>query len=138
MFESIIINTLKADPELGDYVSSYQGQPAIFSEEAPEDTEKPFIIIELNRQSTGHLALQTFTLDVDYLDTNKSRTNSRKAVQRIEFALDQAILTHERYDSIRLSFESAGPVPSTDARDIHYNTQFSVRAGRKAWCKQLT
>jgi hypothetical protein len=89
--------------------------------------------------SADHPAAEQFNVYVDFYDNDKSRSNSRKAAQRVEFILDQTTLTTDsRYDTIRFFFESGGPVPDPDPRIIHYNLQFSARAGRKAWAQQIS
>jgi hypothetical protein len=137
MIESAIYNRLTTDGALAGYLSTYQGAPAIFSEDAPDGVEMPFVVYSINRMAADHPAVEMFNVYVNYFDTQKSRANSRKAGQRIEFLLDQVTLTSDRYDNIRVFFSSGGPVPDPDPRVIHYNMQFEARAGRKAWAQQL-
>jgi hypothetical protein len=138
MIESALQLALASDGALAALVSTYQGNPAIFSEDAPEDAVLPYIVYSVSRLAADHPAAEQFNVYVDYYDNGKSRANSRKAAQRIEFCLDQKTLANDRYDSIRVFYESAGPVPDPDPRVIHYNLQFTARAGRKAWAQQLT
>jgi len=137
MFEAALQARIASDGQLATLLSTYEGAPAIFSEEAPEEAVEPYIVYSISRQAVDHPAVEQFNVYVDYFDNQKSRANSRKAAQRIEFVLDQVTLTSDRYDTIRLFYESAGPVPDPDPRVIHYNFQFSARAGRKAWAQQL-
>jgi hypothetical protein len=145
MFEASLQKLLVADGTLALYLSTFEGAPAIFSELAPEGAIKQFITYRISRIiATDYVATEAFSVFVDYYDKGSSRANSRKAAQRIEFILDQKyILDDARYNTIRLSYESAGPVSGSpitttvDAREIHYNLQFSARAGRQAWANQI-
>jgi hypothetical protein len=137
MIESIIISTLAADTALAAILTTYEGAPAIFSEEAPENAEEPNVTISLTRANGPDPTIQLFTLNVDYWDYGKSRADSRTAAERIEFVLDRADLEHARYSSIRCFFASGGPLTETNPRAIHYNLQFEVRAFRKKWMEQL-
>lgn len=138
MFEASLLNILAADGALAGYLSTYDGAPAIFSESVPEKAELPYLTFSISRFSTDNTAVEAFNIFVDYFDSKKSRANSRKAVQRVEFILDETIITGDaRYGYIRLFYENGSPVPGMDPRDAHYNLQFLARAGRKAWANQL-
>jgi hypothetical protein len=137
MIESVILSALKADAQLIALVSTFRGQPAIFSDTAPEGVIKPYITFRLDRRSANDLAVAEFSLYVDYWDYSISRVNARKASERIEFLLDQKDFEHERYSTIRVSFFSGGPVEEDDLKAIHYNQLFDVRAFRKKWIDQL-
>lgn len=137
MIESAIINKLAADAALTALLSTYGVSPAIFSEEAPENAKEPYITIRLMRNSGPDSIIELFSLYVDYWDLKKSRVASRSAIERIEFVLDNAVLDHDRYSSIRIWHFSAGPVEGTDPRDIHHNIQFEIRACRKKWIRQI-
>jgi hypothetical protein len=137
MFESALLEKLKSDTELLSYVSSFAGQPAIFSEFAPEAVEMPYIVFRISRNATDNLPVQEFTINIDYYDFEKSSQNSRKSSERMEFILDRAELNHERYDIIRLFFVSGSQVEQSDPRAIFHRMQFSGRAARKKWIEQL-
>jgi hypothetical protein len=138
MIEASIITALKADAVLTTYVSTYGGSPAIFSEEAPEDANDPYITISLRRNaSEDDSVIQIFNLYVDYWDNSISRANSRAAAERIEFVLDHNTFDDSRYSGARCRFFSAGPVDEEDPRAIHHNLQFTIRAARKKWMQQL-
>jgi hypothetical protein len=137
MFESSLHAALVADTEVTGHVSTYGSRPAIFSDFAPEGAQKPYITFRITESDSGHPAIKQFMVYVDYWDYNKSRTDAREAVQAIEFALDRTELEHDRYKCIRLFWYSAGMVDEEDPREIHHNTMFIARAGRKAWADQL-
>lgn len=134
MFESALHQALAADGDLAELLSTYEGAPAIFSDEAPAKAVEPYLIYRITRLSTENDAVQSFNIYLDYFDTGKSWARSRAAAFRIECMLDKVILTSERFDKIRLFYESDGSVPDTE---IHHNLQFSARATRKAWAQQL-
>jgi hypothetical protein len=136
MIESAIISALKADSGLVAYISVYRGAPAVFSEEAPEDAETPYITIRISR-STEDLIVQNMNMYVDLWDYNKSRKETREAVEKIEFALDNKEFSTDRYSNIRCWFFSGSQVDGEDPRDIHYNQQFTIRATRKKFLQQL-
>lgn len=136
MIESAIINRLKSDAALTALLSAHGGQPAIFSELAPEQAALPYLVIRCTRTATDNHAVQEFVVMTDYFNRDVSRANSRAAAERIEFLLDQQILTHERYSDIRINFFAGSPVEGSDPRDVHYNCQFQARATRKKWIIQ--
>jgi hypothetical protein len=136
MFESSLLTALKADHGLVALVARHNNEPAIFSEAAPEGCTLPYVTFSISKYETEVPAVDRFNIYVDFWDRSGSSLRARAASQRIEFILDRKILQHERFDSIRLFHSSAGPVPDTDPREIHYNNQFQARAGRKAWAAQ--
>ena len=137
MFESAIIKLLSEDDDLASLLTVFDSSPAIFAERAPKAAMTPFIIFKIDRSSNECPAVQEFTVLIDLYDYDKSRVNSNKAIERIEFLLDRAEIEHERYSKIRLVFFAGSYVEETDPRDIHYNMQFLARAGRKKWVQQL-
>lgn len=138
MIESAILTALQSDGALAQLVSTYANAPAIFSESAPEGAAEPYVTFDISRVVAESDVLDVFNIMVDFWDmSQKSRAKSRQAAQRIEFVLDGATLQTDRYDTIRVWYESAGPVPEPDPRYIHHNLQFMARAGRKAWAEQL-
>jgi hypothetical protein len=137
MFEAALIDKLKNDTLLVAYLAGFGTEPAIFSEFAPEKAVFPYIVFRIDTNATDFMGVHAFNVMVDYFDYNISRANSRKAVERIEYVLDNTILQSERLDTIRLSFFAGSPVPEPDPRSVHYNLQFSARAGRKKWMSQI-
>lgn len=137
MFDAALLTKLASDGALAGYLSTYMGQPAIFSEDAPDAAVEPYLVFTITRLAADYPAVDTFNIFVDYFNRDTSRVDARKAMQRVEFLLDQVNLTSDRYDTIRVFYYSEGPVPDPDPRVIHRNIQFTARAGRKAWCQQL-
>lgn len=140
MFETALLNKLKSDGTLCGYLSTYGGAPSIFSELAPEGVTEAYLVFSISRLETENLAAMAFNAYVDIFAYDTSRVKLRAATERVEFLLDHVTLTDtsNRHDNIRVYFESAGPVPEADPRKLHYNMQFTARAGRKAWAAQLT
>ena len=136
MIEIPILNALLSDSTLVDLLSTFNGAPAIFSENAPETAEKPYAIIRCLRNSKEYSVIQNFTIFVDTYDFDESRVNSREAAERIEFVLDEKIFTSTRYSEIRVDEQGGGPIPEADPRDVHYNSQFQARAIRCKWITQ--
>jgi len=137
MIEEAIYAELVSCGSLVEYLSTHNSRPAVFLEEAPEDAELPYIINVITELSTENLSAKEFNVYVNYYDEKKSRVNCIAACKEIEHLFEQAVLESNDYDSIRLTWESAGFVPSLDPRKVHRNIQFTARAGRKAWCEQL-
>jgi len=138
MFESALITKLAADDILAYYLTEYSGAPAIFSDLAPEDAVMPYAVVRIIRNSNECPAVQEFTVYVDYFDYDNSAVNSRKAAERIELILDRVHLEHAKYKTIRMFFFSGGPVIEPDPRAIHYNLQFTARAGRINFCDYVS
>jgi hypothetical protein len=138
MFESSILTVLKADTALAAMVSTVASSPAIFSGQAPEDTPFPYIVFDINGYDGGSLAVDRFTVSLNYFDQSTSSKKAREAVQRIISLLDYTTLSHTQYNAIRLFRSSFGPVAMDDPRDIQYNIIFDARAGRKKWITEKT
>lgn len=138
MFESALLNHLRADAELTSYVSMLNGKPSIFSDLAPEGTELPYIIFRITKSNSETSTISKFSIFLDYFAFDLSRVICRKAAERMEAMLDMIVLQHEGYGSIRIFYFAGSLVPETDPRDIHYNLQFSARATRKKWVKQFS
>lgn len=136
MIESTIINKLLADAALRDRVATYAGNPAIFTNEAPENCARPLVVLTLSRSPTNFHAVQEFSFNINVYGSTEStqtRRAAREAAERIEFVLDDEILQHERYGDIRIKFFSGAEIPSDDPRDINFNCQFEARATRTKW-----
>ena len=131
---------LTGDGNLTGYLSSYGGLPAVFSDAAPEDAEQMYLVYTIDRLADDNLAIMAFNVMVDLYGRSSTRARVRSASERVEFLLDHATLIdpRARHDTIRTYLFSAGPVPEPDSQKIHYNLQFTARAGRKAWAAQLT
>ena len=135
MIEKTILDALRGDAVLASDLAVFNTRPAIFSELAPESAKEPYITFNITRdESSGDIVLHDFVVMVDWWGRNTSRVNTRIASERIEYIFDNKQFNNDaRYDTIRMWFVSGGWVEERDPRDIHYNQQFTARAGRKKW-----
>jgi len=135
MIEKTIIDALRGDATLVSLVTKYRAKPAIFSELAPEPVKEPYITINISRNpANDDLVVQEFVIMINVWGRENSRVNVRRASERIEFIFDNKQFNSDaRYDTIRTWFVSGGWVEEADPRDVHYNHQFTARAGRKKW-----
>jgi hypothetical protein len=138
MFESALVTFLADDEKLAALIEEYGEEPAIFSDEAPEDAVMPYIVIRIVPSATDNIAVESFAVFIDFYDKDKSRVNSRKAAQRIKLILDRVSLSHARYNNIRMFYFDGSPVTEDDPRNIHYNLQFMARAGRQDFADYQT
>lgn len=138
MFESALVTFLAEDDPLSLLIGTYGGAPSVFSDEAPEDAGMPYIVVRIVPSATDNIAVESFAVFVDYYDKDKSRVNSRKAAARIKLLLDRAHLAHARYNNIRLFYFDGSPLEEDDPRHIHYNLQFTARAGRQDFADYQT
>lgn len=138
MIETSVINAMKNDSDLIEYLETYAQEPAIFSDHAPEDANKPFIVINIEEAPDTFAGVNTLSLFINYFDFNKSRANSRSAAFLIQNIFDQnRIYTDERFDTLRFTYFGGSPVENDDPRIIQHNLQFTVRCGRKKWMEQI-
>lgn len=128
MFESTIINKLAGDATLTGILTTFAGQPSIFSNDAPEDAVTPFVIITISGGERLE-PIQMYSLFVDYYDFFESRVNARIAARRIQYQLDNQRLQPTNFTDIRVwQFGGATWISGEDPRDIHINQQFYIRA----------
>jgi hypothetical protein len=137
--EAVIIETLRENATLAGTVSTYVGVtpniPAIFADEAPENAEMPFIVIEVsNMQGTPGSVILAGNLDVHYFDRVKSRVLSDLALETIEVLIDKMKFTGSpRFSEFRATMRVNGYIPDADSRDIHHVSTFDIRAVRSKW-----
>jgi hypothetical protein len=136
MIESIIVSTLKNDMTLCALLSTQAGSPSIFAKRAPQGTEFPYVVIYEQRKSIDSV-IQQLMLYVDFFDDpNSTGVEANQACERIEFVLDNTILEHDRYNSIRIFIDNASWVEEPDPRTLHYSNVFEIRASRKKWIQE--
>lgn len=140
MFESSLLPILKNDSVIAEYVSIYNSQSAIFSDVAPQDAELPFAETSIQENSTGDSVVSSFIVSIDIYNHNESGKDARAFCHRVIELLDRhEIDGNSRYHKIRL-FISSGPtrIDEGDPRDVHYQVQFSARAGRKKYIESYS
>lgn len=139
MFESSLLQALQSDSELTALLSTFEGAPSIFADAAPQTDALPYIVFTIRRSSSDSDPVQVFNVMIDIFGYGTSGAAARNASERVEYLLDRGILQHERYDCIRLFFQSGGLVEDyEDPRSIHENLLFIARAGRKKWSQNMT
>ena len=140
MFEATLLPILKNDSVIAKYVSVYNSASAVFSDVAPEDAELPFAETSIQENAVGDSVVSSFIVSVDIYNHDESGKNSRKFCERVIELLDgHQIKGDTRYHCIRL-FISNGPtrIDEGDPRDVHYQVQFSARAGRKKYIESYS
>jgi hypothetical protein len=133
MFESALVDLLRADTELATYVTTRNSKPSIFADEAPEGVEMPYIVCKINMSGTAGNIVMSSDVYIDYYDYDLSRAKADSAGRRIELLLDKKKIDSERLGDIRFSLGSCGFVDESDPRSIHYNLLFDTRGARKDW-----
>lgn len=118
-------------------MSTFENSPSIFSEAAPESVAFPYITFRILRMSAEDSSVQKFTIFLDYWDYDLSRSTARKAGKRLERLLDNIILQHDDFKSIRIFYFDDSFIQESDPRTIHLNMQLSARAGRLKWASQF-
>ena len=136
MFYKEIINVLSTDSNIANTVTTYLQQPAIFSNEAPEDAKFPYIVIRIDSTPLTDKVVSTSTLYIDYYDYNKTRLNSDAFAISVEDRLESNKITSENFTDIRFSLLNTGYIPESDPRTIHYNSTFSCRGARSGWMRR--
>lgn len=135
--EAAIITHLKSIVNVTQYVSTFNGSAAIFSDEAPQQASGVYVVLDIQRLSTDNLGVDILTTDVDIYGGKNDSVDIRALTLAIVFALDRIILNCDIYKTIRFYAESEGHVDNRDIRIKHYNMQFSARGSRYAWMQQL-
>lgn len=134
MIEAVVIAALRADAVLATTITTHNGKPSVFADQAPESAVMPYVVIREGTMSkTEDSILFAGELYVDYWDFGSTWTKCDTAGERIETIFDQMKLDSDRLSDIRFSQSSSGPVADADPRVIHHNTIFNVRAIRKRW-----
>lgn len=134
MIESAIINKLSAESEITSRIGTYNGAPSIFSNDAPENAVFPYLIVRIDAGEPEGPVIP-YNCYIDVLDWWESRVSAREVSFWIVKALDEQVLTHERYIDIR-SWLFSGPTnleDENDPRTIQINTQFYIRCARSKW-----
>lgn len=135
--ESAVITHLRSVTNVTQYVSTFSGAPAIFSDEAPQQASGIYVVLNVNRISTDNLGVDSFLIDIDIYGGRNESVSIRALTLAIEFALDRDILDCDNYKTIRFYAETEGFIDNRDIQIKHYNMQFSARGSRYAWMQQL-
>lgn len=138
MFEASLIEILAADTDLTNLLSTFSGDPAIFSSIAPQKATRPYIVFDIDESISTNLPVKTFDIVLDVYDRQQSGVNLRKIAERIEFILDtREIKDDPRFNTIRFYWEDSREVENTDIKIRHRVCRVTARAGRQKWTEQL-
>lgn len=137
MFNASFISLLAADAAMVSRLNTYAGNPAIFSEVAPEAAETTYIVFDIEKTSADNLAVAAFLITVDIYDVSPSGKIAREIEERIEFICDrEEIKGDARFDTIRLFYEDGRPIENKDVAIRKRVVTLSARAGRKKWMEE--
>ena len=139
MFEKTLINLLAADSDLQTLLSSFSGNPAIFSSAAPQKAERPYIVFDIDKLAPENLAAAAFDIVLDVYHRQESGKELREIAERIEFVCDRAFIDVDaggRFQGIRLFYEDGREIENQDVKIRHYVVRLSARAGRKKWAEE--
>ena len=137
-FENTIVNYLKTDGTLLSFISTYASEPAIFIDYAPEDADKPYIVLDVFTNETASPVLDQFTIDFDIYSLRTYTRQIRQIVERIIFTMDKAVInTDYAYHAIRFYRGSSGMVSESGSKFTHYNVRMNARASRKLWMENI-
>ncbi len=139
MFEKTLINLLAADSDLQSLLSTFSGNPAIFSNAAPQKAERPYIVFDIDKIAVENLAASGFDVVLDIYHRQESGKELREIAERIEFVCDRALIRTDdggRFQAIRLYYEDGREIENdSDIKIRHYVVRLSARAGRKKWAE---
>lgn len=136
--EAAIVQRLRADSNITQYVNSFNGSAAIFSDIAPQEAEGTYVVFDVQDSASGdNLGVDGFIIDVDTYGGRNSTADMRALGLAIKFSLDRAVLNCDEYKTLRVYFESRGNVENKDIQITHHNMQFSARGSRYAWMQQI-
>lgn len=136
MFEPEVIEEISSLPE-ADLLSSYQGRPSVFSGQAPEDIEFPYIVFDIVEREPEDNVITRFEIQMNIFDYGTSETNIRKIAFSVSNALDNKILQCERFSDIRTRRNVRYKITVPDPRGIQYYLEFEARGSRSYWSKTI-
>ncbi len=137
MFEGSLITFLAADAALVARLSTFESDPAIFSNAAPQRAVLPYIVFDIDKNAVENLAASGFDIIIDIYDRVESGKVLREIAERIEFVCDREIIVNDdRFGQIRLFYEDGREVENSDVKIRHYVLRLSARAGRKKWAEE--
>ena len=137
MFEGSFISFLSADATLVGLLGTFEGAPAIYSSAAPQKSDRPYLVFDIDVNSVENLAAFGFDIIVDIYYRTESGKVLREIAERIEFVCDREIIRGDaRYGQIRLFWEDSREVENSDIKIRHRVCRLSARAGRKKWAAE--
>ena len=141
MIESTVVDNLRADGTIADIVSTYSTRtstvPAVFSDQAPEDAEKPYIVVTVASYPVPDYAIDAFDIFVHYYERGESGAKARAVAREIEIIFDGHNFDSDWYTTIRFYRRHGTFAAEADPLERHYIKQLYARASRKGWMEQL-
>jgi len=135
--ESAILAHLLSDSNVTDLVSLLDGDPAIFTDVAAQESVERYIVFNVQKTGSEIMAIDELIVDVDVYDRGISSKKIRQLCNAIEDSLDYILLNSLRNMDIRIFASQRGFVEIKDIEITHYNMAFDIWATRTAWMNQL-
>lgn len=136
MFEAELIEQISSLPE-SDYLSTYQGRPSIFSGQAPEEIDFPYIVFDIVEKEPEDNIITIFEIQMHLFDYSTSESNIRKIAFSICNAIDNITIQCERFTDIRIRRSTRYKIDVPDPRGIQYYLSFDARGSRAYWAKTI-
>jgi hypothetical protein len=148
MLAEAVYAKMTNDTELVSMISSYEGMPAIFENDAQPGAKFIYITFHMDDgPGTGLFLKRKFTLYIDVWDYQEGgdTTEAKRVSTRIEELFDRKRLEHQDYGIIQCYMQTRGLIREGDGeRDskketavIHIAHQFEVTAWRKKFINSL-
>ena len=139
MIEDVIVEQLRNDGTIAGILSTYNGDPAVFSETAPEDVDRdgPYMVVVVRVFPAPDYVIDQFDIFVHYFQRGTSRAKAREVSFRVEAIFDPNTFQNDVYADIRFYRRHGDFLPEPDPLEIHYVKQLSARGSRKKWMQQL-
>ena len=135
--EGAILEALRGESAITDLVSTFAGYPAIFTDIAPQQAEKTYMVFDVQKTPSDNLAVDIFLIDIDVYYNGLSAVDARELLFQVEILLDRAVLECTNYMTVRFYRDSDGYVDNSDIKIGHYNQQFEARGTRKRWIDNI-
>lgn len=148
MLAEAVYTKMVNDMELVSMISTYEGFPAIFENDAQPGAKFLYITFRMeDSPGTGLFLKRKFTLYIDVWDYQEGgdTTEAKRVSSRIEELFDRKRLEHPDYGIIQCYMQTRGLIREGDGdRDstketaiIHITHQFEVTAWRKKFINSL-
>ena len=139
MIQDAVFTKLKTSSLILSTVSTFQGQPAIFPDFAPEGKQYPYIVFIVYEDTSDDEIIKEFTLEIHFFDNSQTGKLSRQIGTELRKLFIQAeFFDSNEYSSIRCWGRPFEMYDEKDPRQIHAIQEFEVRACNKGWIDNLT
>lgn len=148
MLAEAVYAKMTNDTELVSMISTYEGMPAIFENDAQPGVKFIYITFHMDDgPGTGLFLKRKFTLYIDVWDYQEGgdTTEAKRVSTRIEELFDRKRLEHQDYGIIQCYMQTRGRISEVDSERngkketaiIHIAHQFEVTAWRKKFINSL-